>query len=492
MDDPWADAPASPLPKNEQRFGNVSNVSDNENVNDFSRYSLPKSPSVNGIEKVQEEQTQEKTKVKTEMESSREEINGASDSEEAQVAEVQSSPAQESHQWLSPQAEAPDQVEKEESEEEEDDGEDDQDDFNDFNDFGDPGSSSFPTPNPNVDRGGMPGEGGDYDDGFGDFADFEEGEFDEPVGAEIGVGGNGLVEEPEPIKERWHALELRPPPPKSEIANQLSSILSPLFLHQDSLSNEAIRMVGGLKQVLVSQSSRDAYAQLTTPPLTKPLDWTRSRVRREHLISMGVPVNLDEVDSHRLSALPPLRIVTSSASGSSRPQPRRAETLDAYKGVKYTSDQKGKGRDTDGLMSAGLGTGVGYVEGDVNGGETGKYGLGEKPEMDTPRAEELCGLEEDALSLLPIASLRKLQADLVENTSQVSATLAWMLQLKDAQLHDSATYNGMISSLIANAARVKASQNTGGGGVFRRGSSKRPQSVSGGMTPKRTGSPGVW
>jgi hypothetical protein len=29
--------------------------------------------------------------------------------------------------------------------------------------------------------------------------------------------------------------------------------------------------------------------------MLKPLDWTRSRVRREHLISMGVPVNLDEV-----------------------------------------------------------------------------------------------------------------------------------------------------------------------------------------------------
>lgn len=93
--------------------------------------------------------------------------------------------------------------EREESEEEEDDGEGDQDDFNDFNDFGDLGSSSFPTPNPNVDQGGMAVEGGDYDDGFGDFADFEEGEFDEPIGAEIGVGGNGLVEEPEPIKERW-------------------------------------------------------------------------------------------------------------------------------------------------------------------------------------------------------------------------------------------------------------------------------------------------
>ena len=154
---------------------------------------------------MQEEQTEEKTKVETETEPSREEINGALESDdEAQVAQVQSSPAQESHQWLSPQVEASDQEEKaerEESEEREEDGEEEQDDFDDFNSFDGPRSSSFPTPNP--DKGGVPGEGGDIDDGFGDFADFEKGEFDEPVGAEAGIGGNGLVEEPEPIKERW-------------------------------------------------------------------------------------------------------------------------------------------------------------------------------------------------------------------------------------------------------------------------------------------------
>ncbi|KAE8541249.1 hypothetical protein D1P53_002606 [Cryptococcus gattii VGV] len=444
MDDPWADAPASPLPKTEQRFDNVKNVSDNEDANAFNNHFFPKSLSANGLDEEQEGQIEEEAEVKTEAEPSREEINGASVDEEVEEPAVQSSPAQESHQWLSPQAQASDQVakigkeeEKEEENEKEENGEEEQEDFDDFNDFDGRGSSSFPAPNPNSGEGETPGEGGDYDDGFGDFADFEEGEFDEPAGAEAGIGGNGLVEEPEPIKERWHALELRPPPPKSEITAQLSSLLSPLFLHQDSLSNEAVREVRGLAQVLVSQSSRDAYAQLTTPPITKPLDWTRSRVRREHLISMGVPVNLDEVDSHRLSALPPLRIVT-SASGSSRPQPRRAETFDGYQGVKYMSDQKGKGRDTDWPASAGPAVGVGYVERGVNGGGIGKYGLGQKPEIDMPRAEELCGLEE------------------------------------------------------ANAARVKASQNTGGGGVFRRGSSKRPQSVSGGMTPKRTGSPNVW
>lgn len=209
MDDPWADAPASPLPKTEQRFANVKNVSDNENANAFNNHFLPKSPSANGLEGVQGGQIEEEAEVKTEAEPSRKGINGASEFGEVQEPAVQSSPAQEPHQWLSPQAQASDQVGKaerekgEEEKENEENGEEEQDDFDDFNDFDDPGSSSFPAPNSNLGEGETPGQGGDYDDGFGDFADFEEGEFDAPVDAEAGIGGNGLVEEPEPIKERW-------------------------------------------------------------------------------------------------------------------------------------------------------------------------------------------------------------------------------------------------------------------------------------------------
>lgn len=209
MDDPWADAPVPPLPKTEQRFDNVKNVSDNEDANAVSNHFLPKSPSANGLEEEQEGQIEEEAEVTTETEPSREENNGASEDEEVEESAFQSSPAQESHQWLSPQAQASDQVakvgreENEEENEKEENGEEEQEDFDDFNDFDDPGSSSFPAPNPNLGEGETPGEGGDYDDGFGDFADFEEGGFDEPVDAEAGIGGNGLVEEPEPIKERW-------------------------------------------------------------------------------------------------------------------------------------------------------------------------------------------------------------------------------------------------------------------------------------------------
>ncbi|ODN89738.1 hypothetical protein L198_06432 [Cryptococcus wingfieldii CBS 7118] len=366
------------------------------------------------------------------------------------------------------------------AEAEEDDG------FDDFDDFND----SAPTPAAN----GSSTTAEDDDEGFGDFGNFEEGDFEEEEAPQE-TPGTGVMQEPESMVERWRALELRPPPPRSEIANQLSALFAPLLdSGKDLLTNEPPRAVGGLSQVLVGESSRDAYAQLTTPPLTKPLDWTRSRVRRDHLISLGVPVNLDEVDSHRLSSLPPLRITTSFATsgGRGRPQPRRAETFDSYSKSgdgdgRYTAEQKGKGRD-QGPFSAAPGDGA---------GTSGKYGIGLRPEMDTPKAEELCGLEEDALSLLPLSTLRTLQQDLVTTSAQASATLAWMLQLKDAQTQDSATYNGMISSLIANAARARTAQQSSGGGVFRRSSTKvqsRPQSVSGngGMTPRRVGSPGMW
>jgi len=104
---------------------------------------------------------------------------------------------------------------------------------------------------------------------------------------------------------------------------QLAEIMSPLVPAPSSLGDAPVRSVGGLGQIMHAESryvftlffviitivhyggmfifgmvlisSRDAYAQLTTAPILKPLDWTRSRVRREHLISMGVPVNLDEV-----------------------------------------------------------------------------------------------------------------------------------------------------------------------------------------------------
>lgn len=72
-------------------------------------------------------------------------------------------------------------------------------------------------------------------------------------------------------------------------------------------------------------NSREMYKGLlhTSPP-TKPPNWTRSRIRRQHLISLGIPVNLDEVlPKASGKPLPPLEIHTRpmSAPPGARPHP---------------------------------------------------------------------------------------------------------------------------------------------------------------------------
>ncbi|GFZ44555.1 hypothetical protein JCM24511_02279 [Saitozyma sp. JCM 24511] len=354
--------------------------------------------------------------------------------------------------------------------------------FDEFDDFDEPAAG----PSSGGGAGFVSATTAGEDDGFGDFGDFEEGDFEEAqeepaAGAML---GGQIAHEPQPVDERWQSLRLRPFPPRGELLSQLTDLLAPLFASSSgpgSMSDEPPRMVGGLRQIMVDESSRDAYVQLNTPPMLKPLDWTRSRVRREHLISMGVPVNLDEVDSHRLSALPPLRITTSMG-----PPPPRPRPVSADRAGRGSLDSKGKPREVNNGAASVPASAIPSTNGGLS-----KYGLGERPAMDPTRAEDLCGIDEARLSLLPIESLKTMQADLVETSAQASALLAWLLQLKDAQTQDSQTYNGMISELIANAAKAKSAQQTGSGGVFRRASGRqRPQSTSGNVTP-RIGSPAM-
>lgn len=70
--------------------------------------------------------------------------------------------------------------------------------------------------------------------------------------------------------------------------------------------------------------SRDLYKILVeSQPQTKPPNWTRSRIRRQHLIALGLPVNLDEVlPRANGKPLPPLQITTRPMSAP--PGPRNA------------------------------------------------------------------------------------------------------------------------------------------------------------------------
>lgn len=103
---------------------------------------------------------------------------------------------------------------------------------------------------------------------------------------------------------------------------------------------------------------------------------------------MGIPVNLDEVDSHLLSKLPALTISTNF--GELRRKERKSE--DGSEGRRSGSlgpngNGKGKEREVESGSNSALPR-------DTAVGGDGKYGLGGRPELDISRAEELCGVEE--------------------------------------------------------------------------------------------------
>jgi hypothetical protein len=68
-------------------------------------------------------------------------------------------------------------------------------------------------------------------------------------------------------------------------------------------------------------NSRDFYKALIEIPPLKPPNWKQSRIRRQHLIALGIPVNLDEVlPRANGKPLPPLQITTRPMSAPPGPK----------------------------------------------------------------------------------------------------------------------------------------------------------------------------
>lgn len=71
------------------------------------------------------------------------------------------------------------------------------------------------------------------------------------------------------------------------------------------------------------------------------MNWTRSRIRRQHLIELGIPVNLDEVLPRAVTKLPTLEIHTRPISAP--PLPRSA-TVTPRPTVSVAASQAGTPR----------------------------------------------------------------------------------------------------------------------------------------------------
>ncbi|KAF9226652.1 hypothetical protein BS17DRAFT_775935 [Gyrodon lividus] len=284
-----------------------------------------------------------------------------------------------------------------------------------------------------------------HDDDFADFGDFgEAGESD----TTFTFGEDKHFDEEAPVTDlsqlSWRPLHLDPLPSTEDLSLQIEEILGPVWPQDLSslTTSEDIRQAEGIGQILTTSESRELYTMLlNSPPLMESINWIRSRIRQQHLIALGLPVNLDEILPHSSAKpLPPLHISMrpmsappAAANGSIRSRPPSRSNSRAGTPRANTPQPSARSGPTSVMQLS----------------------LGPKPQLDEKQIGDLLRLDSDQLNLLPLAKLENLLAELRSETTNTSSLLTYLLQTRDALQQDSETYNKLIAELVSEAQKSK-------------------------------------
>ncbi|KAH8118619.1 hypothetical protein DFH11DRAFT_1686730 [Phellopilus nigrolimitatus] len=294
------------------------------------------------------------------------------------------------------------------------------------------------------------------DDEFGDFGDFGdavEGESSSGFGQST-TFGDGEVFFATQATADWDVLRLDPFPSTSTLKTGIGDALKPLWdtiNPSQFLTDEDIRQVGGLNQILVTPESRSLYSSLyQSPPNTQPTNWTRSRIRRRHLVSLGIPVNLDEVLPHvNGKPLPALQITTRPLSAPPGPRALNRVTsppLASVGGSRPSSRPGSRPASRSGTPKPSpLAQASSFIQ----------LGLGPKPEIDETGINEMLAMGQDTLTLLPLSTLEAHLAHIRSLTADTSDLLTHLLQQRDALQQDSETYNKLIAELVRSGPKTR-------------------------------------
>jgi len=275
------------------------------------------------------------------------------------------------------------------------------------------------------------------DDDFGDFGEFGD--------AEDAGGFDSYQAEDDPSANLpsnsftdWKPLSLDPFPDIDELDEAVADITRPIWGEWTAFTDEPIRETEGVSKILTTTESRTLYQSLLTspPPVPLPPSWTRSRIRRQYLIALGIPVNLDEVmpSLPNGKALPRLEVTTRPASAP--PGPRNHEKMRS-----------------NGGGSRGPGT-------PVNGATL--------PKFDQSKIDALLSVAPETLPLLPLSVLEGHLASLAEARASVTEHLTELLQKRESLRQDNETYHGLIGELVGEAQKRKMTRVKGRTASLRR------------------------
>ncbi|KAJ8069870.1 hypothetical protein OCU04_000283 [Sclerotinia nivalis] len=290
----------------------------------------------------------------------------------------------------------------------------------------------------NEEEDGEDGQGGDGadDEGFGDdFDDFEEGEED----AEFGDFDDGF-QEPEvsqasqsiPVVPSFPIFDLTDLNTPEDIRSATEPYLDNIF-PSDTIDTSVLPPLDNPNPIFLTPRSASLWSQLVAPPPLQPPNWIRSRIRRLFLVSLGIPVSLDEIlpaSTQKKLILPSLSLHPSS-SGS------LDSSIDRIKSSSSTS------LDSQGNVKA------------PRSESRRRKGPPPAPQLDLVSARQTCEITEEALNGLTVAELKEHVKKLEAMEVLAKEVLEYWTMRTDEKLGDREAFEGVIENLVKHARKVR-------------------------------------
>jgi len=286
----------------------------------------------------------------------------------------------------------------------------------------------------------MPGdynEDEDGDENFGDdFDDFEEGEED----AEFGDFDDGFQEAepappPIPSLPSFPVLDFAALDSAGDILAAAEPFMNTLF-PPDTIDTSVLPSVSPEHPLFLTQRSASLWAQLVAPPPLQPPNWIRSRIRRLFLVSLGVPVDLDEIlpaSKQKKLILPSIHLSTST-SGS----PRNSSSISRLK----QSDGNGSSTSVD-------------EAGKSRSDSKRRRGPPAAPNLDLVSARQTCMITDEALNGLTMDELKAHVKGLEQMEGMAREVLEYWTKRTDEKLGDREAFEGVIENLVKHARKVR-------------------------------------
>jgi hypothetical protein len=290
----------------------------------------------------------------------------------------------------------------------------------------------------------------DADDDFGDdFDDFEEGNQEAADDDDFGDFDTDFQQpnippsDPEPSLPPQPLIDfdaLSSLPDLLAATQQHLDLLFPLSTEEHLSSLPSPPPINTKSPIFPSSRSQSLYKQLVTPPPLQPPNWTQSRIRRLFLVSLGVPVDLDEIlppSKQKKLVLPDINLVRRSTDDpqlSSLARLKNQAQNDSQ--ASLSSNQSQSNKDPKRKKRTGPDPPP-------------------HPHLDFSEIRRLCATTDQKIDGMSDEELQEHVKMLEKLVGETSEVLEYWLKRRDGLVKEKEAFEGVIENLVGYVRRVR-------------------------------------